>query len=80
VSHYVKNIMTVSELRAVLATLPDDAPVLVSDEDHGYLLAKGTAYDVGRGLARGKTYFTEWHGNPNTKAGEHLVRALVVHG
>lgn len=55
--------MTVNELRAVLATLPDDAPVLIGD--HGYLLARGEACDAGRGLARGKIYYTEWHGNAN---------------
>lgn len=75
-----ENHVTVSELRAVLATLPDDAPILVSDEGHGYVLARGAACDVGRGLARNGTYYSEWFGNANTKAGEHPVRALVIHG
>ena len=70
--------MNVKQLRALIADMPDDAPVLVPAPDHSYRECAAEDGTAGMTGARRSPDFWEWFGEEHASEGEKPVRALVI--
>lgn len=66
--------MTVKQLRAIMARLPDDAPVLVPGSDHSYSLIGYAEFEA----ARSGRYYCEYYSEEDLEPGECKVPALIL--
>lgn len=70
--------MNVKQLRAILADMPDSAPVLVSARDHAYRECEVEDTTAGMVGPRRHSVFCEWFGEEHAGEDERPVRALVI--
>jgi hypothetical protein len=70
--------MNVKQLRELLATAPDDAPVLTSGPDHSYSLVTAHLTTAAVSRERSRTYYAEWCGKENASPGETPIKAVVL--
>lgn len=70
-----RSYMTVRELRKLLETAPDDAPVLAPGPDHSY---RAVEVHLGTALLEAREQWTEDHGEETTPEAEYGKRIPAV--
>jgi len=68
--------LTVKKLKAILAKLPDNLPILQSGDDHGYRPVQ-QAYETDVEITDDGMYF-EYHDDENMFDGSKKIRGVVV--
>lgn len=67
--------MKVRDLKKLLETAPDDAPVMVPEQDHGYREAH---CQLTTGLMAGRNQWTEDYGEETTPEAEYGKRLPIL--